>query len=98
MKKEYKNIEIIKEITQPEKELKDNQFYALMVTDEYNKDLQMRPKTDYYDYEKAYIGIECNSEHKIYISKEFNNRNDRNRGKTILINVFDKANTYELTY
>ena len=68
--------------------LAKNEYYALMVTDHYNK--HKRPKSDYLDYDKDWIGLERTSAGSIYISKDYNKRKDLYRGVVVIVKVSKK--------
>ena len=53
-----------------------NEYYALMVTDEYNK--YRRPQCDYLDYGKSWIGLE---------RKDYNKRRNLYRGVVVIVKV-----------
>ena len=89
------NITLIRATTKPGK-LRDNEYYVLMVTDDVNK--HERPKEDYWNYEKAYVGVEQTSNNVIYISKKFQNRHDSIRGITFIASVVDASKCLDLTY
>lgn len=88
-------LKIIKEATGNEK-LKKNEYYALMVTDTYNKGL--RPKEDYIDFSKGWLGWERPTDGKPYISKDFHNRNSRGRGTTYIVEIKSKSEGVILDY
>ena len=66
-------------------ELEENQFYALMVTDHYNRG--RRNNRDYLNLSKAWIGLERTGSGRIYISKNFSKRKNSYRGDTVIVNV-----------
>jgi hypothetical protein len=65
--------------------LQDNEFYALMIEDRCHK--AIRDKSDFWDYENGYIGLEQTSSKHIYISKNYNLRENLERGLTFIIEV-----------
>lgn len=89
-------MKIIKEKATGKEDLKENEYFALMVTDHDYK--ERRPKKDYIDFEKGWIGIERTSENKIYISKEADKRTDRMRGDLIIVNIKKEDNVCLLNY
>lgn len=74
--------------------LNNNEYYALMVTDEYHKDT--RPETDYLDYDRSWIGLERTSNGAIYISKDYNERRKLYRGVVVIVKVSKQDKTYIL--
>ena len=86
MKRDYGNIQLVQCAHKPQ-ELKENEYYILMVTDEGGKEISHRPKRDYADYDYAFIGIECTGGNRRYISKHFDSRHDTLRGVTIIATV-----------
>ena len=93
--KEYdRGIKVEGVVLQPVKKLEKNEYYALMVTDEENRG--SRPKKDYVDFYKGYIGLERTSDGRIYISKDYEKRSDQYRGKTVVVEVSPDARTTEL--
>lgn len=92
-------MKILKEKATNQEELKENQYFALMVTDHENKfGYNKRPKEDYLNFRKGWIGIERTSEGLIYISKDYSKRHDVCRGDTIIVEVEKKDKTCLLTY
>jgi hypothetical protein len=87
------NISII-EVTREPRTLQQNEYYAVMVTDPFNK--QSRSREDYFDYDKNWIGLECTGSNQVYISKDFTERHDSYRGVTVIVVVVDKSQCYEL--
>ena len=65
--------------------LQDNEFYALMVEDRHHKNI--RDRSDFWDYESGYVGLEQTSSNHIYISKHFGKRCNPNRGLTFICEV-----------
>jgi len=92
MKKYSDNIELIK-IVKGSTDLKEDEYYALMVEDEFHK--HQRPYSDFFDYDKGYIGLERTGD-RIYISKDFNKRNANYRGYTFIVLVKDPSKCCEL--
>lgn len=78
-------LEVIREATGPEI-LETDEYYAMMVTDLENRG--KRPRKDYLDYAKAWIGFEGH-DGLIYVSKNFNTYgiHDPYRGKTLIVRV-----------
>ena len=64
--------------------LQDNEFYALMVEDRHHKNI--RDRSDYWDYDSGYIGLE-RSGSEVYISKDFDKRYNPERGLTFICEV-----------
>lgn len=79
-------------VTQP-RNLKDNEYYVLMVVD-YNKEL--RKRNDFINFDKGYIGLECTSENRVYISKTFNSRKNPYRGITCIVDINSADKVYNL--
>lgn len=96
-KGEEKGIHIIEEDITPveaaHKHLKRNQYYALMVED--NEYKGKRPKSDYVNYEKSWIGLERTGG-KVYVSKDYNERHEPYRGSTVLVSIDKDADVYVL--
>lgn len=86
-------IEIMDSYPLRNSKLGKDEYFALMVTDIENKG--KRPRSDYVDFEKGYIGFERTG-NKIYVSKDFNKRNDLYRGKTVIVKVYPEASIREL--
>ncbi len=66
--------------------LKTDEFYTLMVVSFWEK----HPNDNIVGYDKEIgnlIGLQCTSEHKIYISKIFHNIKDENRGTTLVVKI-----------
>jgi hypothetical protein len=65
--------------------LADNEWYVLMVTSAresqyYNPDTRI-----FFDERKRWLGLECTSTpERIYISKNYNDRDNRLRGETLI--------------
>ena len=95
MEKFNENIKLVKIVDKPIK-LKKDEYYALMVTDLYNRHL--RPDSDYWNYSRGYLGLERTSEHKIYISKDFYKRKNLGRGLTFVIKVKSKKECCKLDH
>ena len=81
------NINLIEKVISPQdfkKELKESQFFALMVTDypRFSNDGRK-----WFNKDKGWLGLECITEGKIYITKKIKLRTDLYRGETWLIEV-----------
>ena len=76
--------------------LTTNEWYALMVTDHYNK--HKRPKSDYIDYGQSWLGLERTSEGEIYITKEYGKRRNLPRGVVVIVKVSKQDKTYILRH
>ena len=92
------NIRLLKDVTkadprQVEKGLAKDEYFVLMVTD--NPD---HNKVNFWDRDKGYLGLERNSNNRVYISRKLNNRLSAFRGVTFLARVTDPTICYELTY
>ena len=74
-------------IKRAKQELKQNEYFALMVVDELNRFL--RKECDYFDYRNAWVGLECKSNKEIYISKNFDKRVNYSRGIVVIAIVKD---------
>ena len=85
------DIILIRKLNEELPRLSRDQFYALMVEDNYNK--YRRAKQDYFDYDTGSIGLEKTTEGRIYISKEFHKRKNLGRGSTYLVEVKGMSNT-----
>lgn len=92
MRKDYGNIQLI-DVANGEETLKENEYYVLMVEDSHGKTLG-RKKHEYSDYENGFVGIECNSEHKRYISKKYDDRRVPYRGITFIAEVKNPSLEY----
>jgi len=93
-RKYNKNITLIKIVNKPTR-LKKNEYYALMVTDLYNR--HNRPKSDYWDFRLGYLGLERTSDGEIYVSKNFSARRNLSRGETFVVKITKKAKVLKLT-
>ena len=71
-----KNIQIIDENPSIKTDLKDNEYFALMVMD---LDTPTDDR-DWFNAEKKYVGLSCTSEKRIYISKDWRKTHDKWRG------------------
>jgi len=89
-----KNITLIKEVKKPIAQLRDNQYYALMICDTPVSNDTRR----FFNEEKGWVGLECTSPSEIYISKIFANRHSPMSGDTFLVEVKDASLCYELTF
>ena len=87
-----KNIQIIDENPSIKTDLKDNEYFALMVMDLDTP----TDERDWFNAEKKYVGLSCTSEKRIYISKDWRKTDDKWRGKTVLVSVQDPSECYEL--
>ena len=74
--------------------LKENQYFVLMVIDENNKN--KRSKLDCFDYDLGWVGLECTSGGRIYISKDFNKRANWARGEVMVATVKNIDECYVL--
>ncbi len=92
------NITIINDDVKGLKEpLKKNEWFALMVVDDVNW-TDKQDNRSWFDKKKGWLGLECTSEIKVYISKTINNRTNRGRGNTQIIKVEYYKLCCELTY
>ena len=87
-----KNIQIIDENPSIKTDLKDNEYFALMVMD---LDTPIDDR-DWFNAEKKYVGLCCMSDKRVYISKDWRKREDKWRGKTVLVSVQRPFECYEL--
>lgn len=78
------NITIIEQHPSDELQLKEDQFYALMVTD-YHSEIHER---EWFDAELRFVGLEGTGG-IVYISKRFEKRENYHRGQTVLVSVKD---------
>ena len=83
-------------------ELKENQYYAVMVTDgtvSY-KCKTVRPESDYFDIDRLWLGLEClgakEDYHRVYVSKDYWRRFSHLRGTTFFVEVKDTGKCYIL--
>jgi hypothetical protein len=75
--------------------LEVDEWFALMVMDEEGR--LLRPKEDYLDWKKGWIGWECCSDDEgVYISKDYLKRRDILRGETYVVKVLDTTGFYVL--
>jgi len=51
-----------------------------------NIDVDLK-KDEYFNYDESWIGLECTSDKKVYISKNKNKRENRNRGFVFIVKV-----------
>ena len=86
------NIEIIDENPSIKTDLKDSEYFALMVMD---LDTPTDDR-DWFNAEKKYVGLCCMSDKRVYISKDWRKREDKWRGKTVLVSVQDPSKCYVL--
>jgi len=70
--------------------LAKDEYFVIMVTDPLYKNGCPRPKSDYFKLQYEWIGIECTSNGRIYISKKYNSRKNGYRGDTMVVRVGDK--------
>ena len=87
-----KNIQIIDENPSINTDLKDNEYFALMVID-WDTPTDDR---DWFNAEKKYVGLSCMSDKRIYISKDWRKTDDKWRGKSVLVSVQDPSECYLL--
>ena len=87
-----KNIQIIDENPSIKTDLKDNEYFALMVMD---LDTPTDDR-DWFNAAKKYVGLCCMSDKRVYISKDWRKREDKWRGKTVLVSVQRPFECYEL--
>lgn len=83
-------MKIVKEKAFGDEDLKKDEYFALMVTDHNKED---RPKEDYFNFDKAWLGVEKTSSNQIYISKKYSARRSLYRGDTIIISI-DKDDNF----
>lgn len=90
------NIEIVNEqverLEYRSVSLKLDEYFAVMVADYHpNPNFSYRPQSDYFDFPRSWIGLECLSGRcggkKVYISKEFFKRHSPERGPTVVVRV-----------
>ena len=92
-KKKYnKNITLIHSHSQMA--LAEDEYFALMVTD--LEGTKHRDKDDYFDFSLGYIGLERQSDGKIYISKDYDLRDRPTRGIVFVVQVKDVSKCYVL--
>ncbi len=96
------NIEILEIDTGLKTSLEENEWYALMVIDEkvelYNGRTEKGDNRNWFNKAKGYLGLECVSDYRVYISKKISNRQDRLRGYTCLVKVKNPKECSILTY
>lgn len=93
--KDYaEGIEVVDSYPGKDSKLGKNEYFALMVTDLENKG--KRPSSDYVDFTKGYLGFERTSNGEIYVSKDFYNRKNELRGKTLMVKISPNAKILEL--
>ena len=90
------NITLVEDGRKTDRKLKRNEYYVLMVTDDYNK--FKRNSNDYWDFELSWLGLERTHPSGVYISKDFSKRDDRGRGITLVAKVKNKKLCCELNY
>ena len=86
------NIQIIDENPSIKNDLKGNEYFALMVID---LDTPTNER-DWFNAEKKYVGLCCVSDKRVYISKDWRKREDKRRGKTVLVSVQNLSECYVL--
>ncbi len=95
------NITLLRYGTDPQEALKEDEFYVLMVLDD--KDLyfpssEPRAKSDFFKPEYYWIGLECMSDKKVYISKRYSTRHAYLRGYTMIASVKDPILCHTLKF
>jgi len=76
-------------------QLAKDEYFALMVEDHSNK--FSRPKSDYIDFQKGWVGLERTSKpSRIYVSKWFFSRFHPYRGSTVIVKVSKDDKIYIL--
>ncbi len=98
------NIQLIRNIRDasignpPCVELPGNQYYALMVVDNAVRDRggnkMHGDARQFFDQSKGWIGLECMTGGAVYISKDFYERYNRDRGETWIVSVADASRCY----
>lgn len=76
------NITLIEKATKQAK-LPQNQYYALMVVDT----VKHKDPRKFFNISEGWVGLECTSKDRIYISKSFQERRSPLRGDTWLVSV-----------
>jgi hypothetical protein len=75
--------------------LKDNEYFALMVED---KKRGYSDNRKFLDELMGWLGLECTSERRVYISKDFFKRWNPHRGTTYIVAVDNPELHCELNY
>ncbi len=94
------NIEILKEkVIGLKSPLEKDEWFALMVID---REIELTHKREdgdnrtFFNFSKAWLGLEQTSSKKIYISKNITKRQEYYRGDTQIVKVKDKSKCYIL--
>ena len=74
--------------------LAEDEYFALMVTD--LEGTKHRDKDDYFDFSLGYIGLQRQSDGKIYISKDYDVMDRPTRGIVYVVKVKDVSKCYVL--
>ena len=80
------------EVAKERRELKENEYYALVVVEDYYGENSPYVRGVEVNTHKYLVGIEkCSGVFGWYISKNYGKRNDLSRGITIIVEVSDIA-------
>ena len=81
-------------IVEQKGDLTENQWFALMVVD-FD---EWKDRTDMFDKDRGWVGLECTSGKRVYISKKRGSREPLSgfRGETVVIEVKNPGECYIL--